>query len=176
MQIHMQRSSVHSHHVLQRHGGWNEKSQIWTLIPKDTFPPCWCPLLMFLGPSKSFILVSFSSGFFAAIWPWMPDSSEQLMLRWVCYLNSEAFLFGLQFEAVNSNWLILCCRGNSGSSFPMMLMLRCVCYLNSVKHSFGLQFLRLVTNELILQRGNSGSSVTVAVLMRASFIIVLDGF
>ena len=57
------------------------------------------------------------------------------------------------------------------------LMLRCVSYLNSVKHLFGLQFLTLVTNELILcSRSNSGSSVPVAALMRASFIIALDGF
>jgi hypothetical protein len=46
-----------------------------------------------------------------------------------------------------------------------------------VKHLFGLQFLRLVTNELVLcSRGNSGSSFPVVVLMRASFIIALDGF
>ena len=51
------------------------------------------------------------------------------------------------------------------------LILRCVCYLNSVKHLFRLQFLRLVTLMNL-----SGSSFPVAVLMRASFIIVLDGF
>ena len=44
-------------------------------------------------------------------------SSEQLMLRCVCYLNSVKHLFGLQSEAGNSNELILCSRGNSGSSF-----------------------------------------------------------
>jgi hypothetical protein len=50
------------------------------------------------------------------------------------------------------------------------LILRCVCYLNSVKNLLGLQFLRLVNlNELILcSRDNSGSSIPVAVLMRAS--------
>ena len=55
------------------------------------------------------------------------------------------------------------------------LMLRCVCYLNSVKHLFGLQFLRLVT----LMNASSTAEVTsfpVAVLMRARFIIALDGF
>ena len=41
-----------------------------------------------------FFLVSFSSGFFAAI---HGVSSEQLMLRCVCYLNSVMHLFGLQF-------------------------------------------------------------------------------
>ena len=52
------------------------------------------------------------------------------------------------------------------------LMLRCVCYLNSVKHLFGLQFLRLVTPMNL----SSGSSFPVTDLMRASFIIGLDGF
>ena len=61
--------------------------------------------------------------------------------------------------------------------FSEQLMLRCVCYLNSVKHLFGLQFLRLVTlMNLPSSRGNSGSSFPMAVLMRASFIIALDGF
>ena len=45
-------------------------------------------------------------------------SSEKLMLRCVCYLNSVKHLYGLQFlRLVNSNELILCSRGNSGSSF-----------------------------------------------------------
>ena len=56
-------------------------------------------------------------------------SSEQLMLRCVCY-----FIWAAIYEAGNSNELILCSRGNSGSFFP------------------------------------------VAVLVRASFIIALDGF
>ena len=49
------------------------------------------------------------------------------------------------------------------------LMVRCVCYLNSVKHLFGLQL-------ILCSRCNYESSIPVAVLMRASFIIVLDGF
>ena len=57
------------------------------------------------------------------------------------------------------------------------LMLRCVRYLNSVKHLFGLQFLKLVT---IINLSSAAevtlSSFPVAVLMRASFIIALDGF
>ena len=47
------------------------------------------------------------------------------------------------------------------------LMLRCVCYFNSVKHLFGLQ------SEVQLTLINLSYA---AVLMRASFIIVLDGF
>ena len=50
------------------------------------------------------------------------------------------------------------------------LMLTCVCYLNSVKHLLGLQF------EVQLNLMNCGSSFPVAVLIRASFIIALDGF
>ena len=56
------------------------------------------------------------------------------------------------------------------------LMLRCVCYLNSVKHLFGLQFLRLTLELKLCSRGDFGSSFPVVVLMRASFIIALDGF
>ena len=58
------------------------------------------------------------------------------------------------------------------------LMSRCVCYLNYVKHLFGAAISEAGnSNELILSsRGNSGSSIPVAVLMRASFIIALDGF
>ena len=60
--------------------------------------------------------------------------------------------------------------------YSKQLRLRCVCYLNSVKYLFGI-FEAGNSNELILcSRVNSGSSFPVAVLMRASFIIVLDGF
>ena len=52
-----------------------------------------------------------------------------------------------------------------------------VCYLNSVKHLFGLQSETGNSNDPILcSRYNSGTSFPVAVLMRASFIIVLDVF
>ena len=38
------------------------------LRPKDIFPPVYCPLLMFLGPRKSLLLIGvLSSGFAAAI-------------------------------------------------------------------------------------------------------------
>ena len=91
-----------------------------------------------LQASLFFLSVSFSSGFFAAIQPWRPDSHS---LLWtvdveICPLLEfcEAFIWAAISEAGNSNELILSSRGNSGSSFP------------------------------------------VAVLMRASFIIALDGF
>ena len=84
------------------------------------------------------LLVSFSSGFFAAIQSWRPDSCsllwtvdvEMCLLLEIC----EAFIWAAISEAGNSNELVLYIRGNSESSFP------------------------------------------VAVLMRASFIIALDGF
>jgi hypothetical protein len=83
------------------------------------------------------LLVSFSSGLFAAIQPWRPDSRSLLWTVDVkmCLLLElcEAFIWSAISEAGHSNELILCSRGNYGSSFP------------------------------------------VAVLMRASFIIVLDG-
>ena len=62
--------------------------------------------------------------------------------------------------------------------FSGQLMLRCVSYLNSVKHLFGLQSeVQLTLRNLHLcSRGNSESSFPVVVLMRASFIIALDGF
>ena len=51
--------------------------------------------------SLFFLMVSFSNGFFAAIRPWRQFSSEQLMLRCVCYLNSEAFIWAAISEAGN---------------------------------------------------------------------------
>jgi hypothetical protein len=62
------------------------------------------------------LLMSFSSGFFAAIWPIIPDSRNLPwtgMLRCVCCLNSVKHLFGLQSEVQltrtrNQNRLRLC--------------------------------------------------------------------
>ena len=51
-------------------------------------------------------------------------SSEQLMLRCVCYLNSEEFIWAAISEAGNSNDLILCSIGNSGSFFPLAVLMR----------------------------------------------------
>ena len=79
--------------------------------------------LCFLAQASLFLLlVSFSSGFLAAIWPWRPDSHS---LPWTVYVEMclllelcEAFIWTAIWGAVNSNELILCSRGNSRSSFP----------------------------------------------------------
>ena len=130
---------------------WRLEPQISNLYSSDqrtAFHQSSVHCLCFLAQaSLFFLLVSCSSVFFvAAIWPSKAWFTQAPLNSWccdVCYLNSVKHLFGLQSEvqseltiseAGNSNKLILCSRGKSGSSF------------------------------------------SVAVLMRASFIIALDGF
>ena len=122
--------------VSQRHGGWKEKSQIWTPDQKTHFHQSNVQCSCFSAQGSLFLLVSLSSGFFAAIRPWRPDS--------------HCLLWTVDFEIS--------------------------CYFNSVKHLFGLQFLRLVTLANLCSAAEvTGSTIPVAVLMRASFIIALDG-
>ena len=75
--------------------------------------------------SLFFFLVSFSSGFFAAIQPWSPDSHSLLWTADVemCLLLElcEAFIWAAFSEAGNSIQLILCIRDKSGSSFPVLM-------------------------------------------------------
>ena len=81
----------------------------------------------FLAQASLFLLlVSFSSGFFAAIRPRRPDSRsllytidvEMCLLLELC----EAFIWAAISEADNSNELILYSRGNS--SFPVVVLMR----------------------------------------------------
>ena len=78
--------------------------------------------------SLFFLLVSFSSGFFAANWPWRPDSRSLLWTIDVemCLLLEfcDAFIWAAIWGAVNSHELILCIRGNSASVFPVAVLMR----------------------------------------------------
>ena len=123
----MLRSSVHLLCVSQRHGGWNQKSQILTIQTKGQMSNVCCSC--FLAKASLFLLlVSFSSGFIAAIRPRKPDSCsllctvdvEMCLLLELC----EAFIWAAISEAGNSNELILCSRGNYGSSFPVAVLMR----------------------------------------------------
>ena len=72
-------------------------------------------------PKQFFLLMSISIGFLAMKAGFM----QSPLNSWcVCYLNSEAFIWAAISEAGNSNELILCSRGNSGSYFPVAVLTR----------------------------------------------------
>ena len=97
--------------------------------PKYDFHGSNVHCLCFLAQaSLSSLLVSFGSGFYAAIWPWRPASRSILWTVDVemCLLLElrEAFIWAVIWCAVISNERILCSRGNSGSSFLVAVLKR----------------------------------------------------
>lgn len=74
---HVQISSIAVFCIWQRHGGWNQKSEIWTPQTKGQISTG-----LTSKSSGFFIQQLDSEGLIHAI------SSKQLMLRCVCYLNS----------------------------------------------------------------------------------------
>ena len=120
-----------SSYVSQRHGGWNQKSHIWTHQTKGQISTSLKSIAQVSWLKQVFfLLVSFSSGFFAAIRTWRPDSRsllwtvdvEMCLLLELC----ETFIWAEISEAGNSNELILCSRGNSASSFPVAVLMKAI--------------------------------------------------
>ena len=115
----MRRSCIHPHRISQIHGGWNQKCQIWNPDQRTNFHQSNVHCSCFLAQaSLFFLLVSLVVVFMQQFVHGClihTGSSEQLMLRCVCYLNSVKHLFGLQSEVqltlMNLVWVFLSCGG-----------------------------------------------------------------
>ena len=125
----MQRSSIHLLCISQRHGSWNQKSQIWTHQTKGQISTGLMSIARVSWPKQVslLLLVSFSRGFFAAIRPRRPDSCsllwtvdvEMRLLLELC----EAFTWVAIWGAVNWQFLRLATLINLSSAVEVTLVL-----------------------------------------------------
>ena len=89
---------------------------------KTDFHRCNVHCLCFLAQASLFLLlVSFVSGFFAAIWPWRPDSQSPLN-SW-CWDVSVTWALWFIWVAISEAGNPIS-RGNSGFSIPVVFLMR----------------------------------------------------
>ena len=104
----------------------------------------------FLAHASLFLLLSFRSGFFAAIWPWRPDSLSLLWTVDVSVAWTLKHLFGLQFLrlvtlmnlsfASEVTLVFLSCGGTHESQFHHSAWLVCDCTWRNFKSSWNVPY------------------------------------